>query len=147
MSIRVCLVNTQAYRHSCRMATGCYLPRTTVCLGPNMTRPPAEICRLIETSLRHLHISAYGHAIESSVKSFYSHRTMKCFSHCFMRFSPACLCGYSFAKVLSALPNAKPETANLPQTELSVFAVPSFALLPANTLETQKISLCASRKA
>lgn len=110
MSIRVCLVNTQAYRHSCRMATGCYLPRTTVCLGPNMTRPPAEICRLIETSLRHLHISAYGHAIESSVKSFYSHRTMKCFSHCFMRFSPACLCGYSFAKVLSALPNAKPET-------------------------------------
>ena len=95
MSIRVCLVNTEAYRHSCRMATGCYLPRTTACLRPNKARPPAEICRLIETSLRHLHISAYGHAIESSVKSFYNYRTMKCFSHCFMRFSPVCLCGYS----------------------------------------------------
>lgn len=58
-----------------------------------------------------------------------------------MRFSPACLCGYSFAKVLSALPNVKPETANLPQTGLSVFAVPSFALLPANTLEKQKYPL------
>lgn len=123
------------------MATGCYLLRTTVCLGPNMARPPAEICRLIETSLRHLHISAYGHAIESSVKSFYNHRTMKCFFHCFIRFSPACLCGYSFAKVLPTLPNGKPGTTNLPQTGLSVFAVPSFALLPANTLEKQKISL------
>ena len=61
------------------MATGCYLPRTTACFGPDMARPPAEICRLIETSLRHLHISAYGHAIESSVKSFYNYRTMTCF--------------------------------------------------------------------
>lgn len=123
------------------MALGCYLPRTTVCLGPNMVRPPAEICRLIETSLRHLHISAYGHAIESSVKSFYNHRTMKCFFHCFMLFSPACLCGYSFAKVLSAFSNDKPGTANLPQTGLSVFAVPSFALLPANTLKSKKYPL------
>lgn len=61
------------------MATGCYLPRTTVCPDLNMARPPAEICRLIETSLRHLHISAYGHAIESSIKSFYNYRTMTCF--------------------------------------------------------------------
>ena len=92
------------------MATGCYLPRTTACFGPDMARPPAEICRLIETSLRHLHISAYGHAIESSVKSFYNYRTRRVF-HCFMRFSPACLCGYSFAKVLSALP--KRQTGNV----------------------------------
>lgn len=35
--------------------------------------------QVIETSLRHLHISAYGHAIESSVKSFYNYRTMTCF--------------------------------------------------------------------
>lgn len=46
VSTRVCLVNTKAYRHSCLMATGCYLSRTTVCLGPDMARPPAEICRL-----------------------------------------------------------------------------------------------------
>ncbi|WP_303642568.1 hypothetical protein [uncultured Bacteroides sp.] len=33
-----------------------------------------------------------------------------------IRFCPAYLCGYSFAKVLSALPNVKPGMANLPQT-------------------------------
>ena len=30
---------------------------------PNMKRPPAGICRLIETSLRHLHIFVYGHIV------------------------------------------------------------------------------------
>lgn len=27
-----------AYRHSCHMATGCYLPRMTVCFRPNMKK-------------------------------------------------------------------------------------------------------------
>ena len=32
---------------------------------PNMKRPPAGICRWIETSLRHLHIPACGHFIKN----------------------------------------------------------------------------------
>lgn len=44
------------------MATSCYLPRTTVSLGPNTIRPQ-KICRLIEISLRHLHIFVYGHIV------------------------------------------------------------------------------------
>ena len=99
------------------MATGCYLPRTTVCPDLNMARPPAEICRLIETSLRHLHIFAYGHIVMEFGQMFLQplHYGVGGF-HFFVWLNPAYLCGYSFAKVLSVLPNGKPGTANPPQT-------------------------------
>ena len=139
VSTRVCLVNT-GIQTFLPHGNGLLFTKNDSLPGPDMTRPPAEICRLIETSLRHLHISAYGHAIESSVKSFYNYRTMTCFPllHAIQSGLPLRI---FFCKGLSALPNGKPETSNLPQTGLSVFAVPSFALLPANTLEKQKISL------
>ncbi|WP_276805781.1 hypothetical protein [Bacteroides stercorirosoris] len=63
-----------------------------------------------------------------------------------IRFCPAYLCGYSFAKVLVGITKRQTGNGKSSSNGLSVFTVPSFALLPANTLEKQKISLGQAEK-
>ena len=138
------------YRHTAILAAW---QRVAICqeyqsaFRPNRKRPFAETCRWIETSLRHLHISADGHFIKKfgqDVSTILTHGVGA--SHDFIWFCPAYLCGYSFAKVLVGIIKRQTGNGKSSSNGLSVFAVPSFALLPANTLGKQKISLGQAEK-
>ena len=145
----ICKMIFGKYWHTDILATW---QRVAICqewqsaLDRTWKRPSAETCRWIETSLRYLHISAYGHFIQKFGQMFLQ-PSYYGVGHFPIRFCPAYLCGYSFAKVLVGITKRQTGNGKSSSNGLSVFTVPSFALLPANTLEKQKISLGQAGKA
>ena len=81
-----------------------------------------QVDRDFATALAYLRLRPYRYEVRSNPSA-----TITLWSgdfHFFVWLNPAYLCGYSFAKVLSALPNVKPGTANLPQTSWAYLLFP-----------------------